>query len=129
MTHETEQVLRDYFELITAGDIAGAWALYADDVVLHVPGQHLLSGDYHGRDDVTAFNGKVREMTNSTFRLTPHDLLGSANHAVMLADVSAERNGTVLEWRRVSISHVSEGKITEIWFHESDQAGVDELFS
>ena len=37
------------------GDVEPALALFGDDVVMHVTGDHPFAGDYHGKDAVRAY--------------------------------------------------------------------------
>src|SRR4051794_28647756 len=62
------------YEAFGAGDIQTVMDLFTDDIAWHIPGKNPLAGDYHGKDQVMGFFGKLMEMTGGTFRLTIHDL-------------------------------------------------------
>ena len=53
--YETEKVLRAAATAMTTGDMDALSALFADDVVVHVPGTNQLSGDHKGK--AAAFTG------------------------------------------------------------------------
>jgi ketosteroid isomerase-like protein len=80
--HETEKVLRAAATAMTTGDMDGLSALFAGDVVVHVPGTNQLSGDHKGKEAAfTGYMGKVMALTNGEFVFEPHDIAGSEDHA------------------------------------------------
>ena len=100
--------------------------LIADDVTWHVRGVGPLSGDYHGRDEVFAFFGRLAEETAGTFRLDVHDVLANDEHAVALCTLSASRGTKSVEVPVANVSHVRDGKVTEFWGATTDpQASID----
>ena len=121
-------VLQGYFDAMAAGGPPAAMPFYSENVVLDVPGAHGASGRYEGHEGIGAFGGRMRAITNGTFRLTPVDLLASDDHVVTVASATAEVGGRTLEWSRVIVSTVTDGTLSTLRFYESDQAAVDELF-
>lgn len=121
-------VLRGYFDAMAAGGPPAAMPFYSEDVVLEVPGAHGASGRYEGRAGIGDFGGRMRAITDGTFRLTPVDLLASDDHVVTVATARAEVAGRSLQWSRVIVSTVSDGALSTLRFYESDQAAVDALF-
>ena len=120
-----EQARRGY-EAFATGDMATLTGVIADDVVWHVTGAGPLSGDYHGRDQVFGFFGRLAEETGGTFRLDVHDILANDEHTAVLATLSASRGGKSLEVPVVNVSHNRDGKITEFWASTTDpQATLD----
>ena len=100
--------------------------LIAGDVTWHVRGVGPLSGDYHGRDEVFAFFGRLAEQTAGTFRLDVHDVLANDEHAVALCTLSASRGTKSVEVPVANVSHVRDGKVTEFWGATTDpQASID----
>jgi uncharacterized protein len=55
------------------------------------------------------------QLSNGTFRAEKHDIVASDDHATLLAQITAERNGKKLDQRLALVIHVSNGKITEGW--------------
>ena len=72
------------------------------DVVLHVPGVHPLSGDHRGLASVGGFLQRTREATT---------------------------DGEHMELIEVLFRLGDDDRIAEIWFHNRDQAPVDEFWS
>jgi len=82
--HPNVELSRRGYDAFAKGDLATLSELIADDVTWHVRGVGPLSGDYHGRDEVFAFFGRLAEETAGTFRLDVHDVLANDEHTVAL---------------------------------------------
>jgi ketosteroid isomerase-like protein len=126
MAHPNERILRDYFDAVAAGDLDRAAGALTADVVLHVPGRNAMSGAVHGPEAWQAYLRRMREVSGGSFRIEPHDVLVSDEHAVTLAALHAEVGGRTLDWHRVGVYHFRDGRISEVWLHEDDQQAVDE---
>jgi len=121
-----EQARRGY-EAFAKGDMATLSELIAEDVVWHVKGAGQLDGDYHGRDQVFGFFGRLAEETGGTFRLDVHDILANDEHTAVLCNLSATRGNKSIEVPVVNVSHNNrDGQITEFWAATTDpQADLD----
>ena len=128
MSHPNADLLRAHLEALAQGDIAQAMSFYSDDVVFHYPGRNPLSGDHRGKEQVLALMGRVMGMTDGSFRPEVHDILASDDHVAALVTVHAARGGTEVAWQSVDLYHVRDGKISEHWVHEVDQALVDQFW-
>lgn len=127
--HPNEQLVRTQVQCFIAGDIQGWLDVVSDDLVVHVPPGHRLSGEYKGSQQfVERFIGKVMELTGGV-HLEVHDVLASDDHAVGLYTIRTERDGSTYEWQHVNVYHVADGKITEIWWTPFDQTKVAALFA
>jgi ketosteroid isomerase-like protein len=129
MAHPNEDLLRKGYEAFTKADMPAVQALFADDIVWHVPGRSPMSGDYKGVQEVLAFLGKSMEETQGTFGLEIHDLLADEEHGVALVVARGQREGKSLEDRQVHVLHLRDGKVTEFWAHPGDQYAIDEFWS
>ena len=124
--HPNVELTRRGYEAFAKGDLAALSELIADEVTWHVTGAGPLSGDYHGRDEVFGFFGRLAEETGGTFRLDVHDVLANDEHAVALCTLSASRGGKSIEVPVANVSHVRDGKVTEFWDSTTDpQASID----
>lgn len=127
--HPNEQVIRTQVERFIAGDIPGWLETVSDDLVVHIPPGHQLSGDYHsGQEFVEKFIGRVVELTGGV-HVEIHDVLASDDHGVGLYMNRTQRDGTTYEWAHVNVYHFGDGKITEIWWTPTDQEKIAALFS
>jgi uncharacterized protein len=129
MPHPNERLIQDVLAAFKAGDREVIERIYAEDVVLHIPGNNQLSGDYRGLDDVLEGLSRFRELTKDTWSAELHDVLANDEHAVALSTRRGERAGRFGAFRAVTIYHLRGGRIAEIWIHEADQQAFDEFFS
>jgi uncharacterized protein len=124
--HPNVELARRGYAAFATADMATLAELFADDVVWHVRGVGPLNGDYHGRDQVFGFFGRLAEETGGTFRLDVHDILANDEHTATLCTLSASRGGKSIEVPVVNVSHNRDGKITEFWAATTDpEASVD----
>lgn len=128
--HANEQVIRTALGAFTSGDMDGFSDVISDDIVVHVPGNHQLAGEYKGKDEFLGkFIAKAIELTGGSVQIEAHDFLASDDHAVGVYVMRAERDGRSAEWRHINVYHVGDGKITEVWWNPFDRETVDELFA
>lgn len=124
--HSNVELTRRGYEAFAKGDLATLTELLADDVVWHVQGVGPLNGNYHGRDEVFGFFGRLAEETGGTFRLDVHDVLANDEHSVALCALSASRGNKSIEVPVANVSHLRDGKVTEFWTSTTDpQASID----
>jgi ketosteroid isomerase-like protein len=127
MAHQNEEITRNGYAAFTKGDMDGVAALLAPEVVWHVLGRNVLSGDYHGVDQTLQFLGRLVEATEGTLRLDIHDVLANDEHAVALVHLRADRAGRTYDANETHITHIRDGRITEFWAVSTDQQAWDEL--
>ena len=110
--HPNAGLTRQGYEAFAKGDLTALSRLIAADATWHVSDTGPLSGDYHGRDEIFGFFGRLAEQTGGTFRLDVHDVLANDEHAVVLSTLSASRanksveipvTGTLLSPMRVTL--------------------------
>jgi ketosteroid isomerase-like protein len=129
MREQNLKVLEDYFAAMGAGDREKAATYYHPEVVLEVPGTHVASGTYEGLEGVGRFGATMAQATGGTFRLTPVELLAGEERVVTVARASATVGDRTLEWDRVIVSKVRDGKLAHLRFFEGDQEAVDALLT
>ncbi len=128
--HPNVERARRGYEAFAAGDTDAVDEQLADDIVWHVGGNNILSGDYKGKEAVFGFFGRLVQETGGTFSQEVHDILANDEHVVVLVQTTAERNGVHVDQRAVDIMHAdAEGKITEFWRFFEDGAAVDKMWS
>lgn len=113
-------VMKRAVQAFVKGDMATLSTLFAPDAVWHVPGRHMLAGDYHGQAEIFGFFGRLMEETGGTFRLEPIEVLPGENGGVYVDRVRAERKGRSLDILLLLRVTISGGRITEGWdcFHQ-----------
>jgi ketosteroid isomerase-like protein len=121
--HSNGEVIRQGFEAFDNGDMATIAEILAPDVVWHASGQHALSGEFRGQDEVFGYFGKLLQLTEGTFRQEIHALLADDDHVVVLANTNWDKPRP-FAGQNIYIWHVVDGRATECWLVETDQAGV-----
>ena len=128
--HPNVARLKKGYEAFASADMETLSDLFADDIVWHVPGSSPISGDYKGQEEVFGFFMRIGQETGGTFGFDMHDMLSNDDHAVVLADVHAERNGKTMNQKNVHIFHINDaGKVTEFWGMAEDSAATDDFWS
>ena len=127
--HPNAALLRKGYDAFAKGDTAALTGLFSEDVVWHLPGNNLISGEHRGRDAVFAVFAKTMELTGGTFKIDLHDIVANDEHTVSLSRASASRQGKQLDLRGVDIYHIRNGKVTEWWSFVEDQRLDDEFWS
>jgi uncharacterized protein len=114
----------DAFRARDSGALAG---LIDDDVVWHVFGSSPLAGEIRGREALFRWFDRLHEVSEGTFTLKEHDVLGTDDHVVALSTMSAVRDGVRISVNVVSVMHFRDGRQKERWFHPSDPTAWDAL--
>lgn len=103
---------------------------FADDIVWHVGGNHRLSGDYRGKDELFEYFATVRELTEGTLRLEPRSILSSDRHTARFIRATASRQDRSFDVTLAQVFKVGEdGRWTEYWALADDQEALDAFWS
>ena len=122
--------MREGFAAFGRGDLDALQSQYYDkDIRWHFPGKSPFGGDLAGVAEVIAWLGRSFEASGGTIRLELHDVVANDEHAVALFTARAERAGKRLEDNTVLVSHLRDGKQTEVWFYPADLYATDEFWS
>jgi len=104
--------------------------LFADDAVLHVPGDSVLAGDHHGPAAIAdGYFRRQRDLADGDLSVEPVRMDVRDTRGVLVYDVRARRGAEVLEDRQVGVFRLGKGKIQEGWIECSDQERFDRFFS
>jgi ketosteroid isomerase-like protein len=122
--------MRAYFDAWLRNDWDAAMAFWADEVVHHVAGHGPLSGDFHGKQAFLDAYGAIFERLGGTIEVVGlHDFVAGPDHAVALVTERAIRGDRSLDFNRVVVYHVRDGRIVETWSYDWDPAALDEFWS
>ena len=127
--HPNVALMRKGYEAFAKGDMAALTGLFAEDVVLHQPGNNQISGEHKGRDAVFAVFGKLAQLSGGTFRIELHDVLANDEHAVVLQRVTGSRPGRQLDARAIEVFHIKGGKVREWWSLTDSPEQEDQFWS
>jgi ketosteroid isomerase-like protein len=130
MAHPNEDLVREGFAAFGRGELdALRKRFWADDIRYHIPGRSPLAGDYEGTEQVIQFFARAFELTGGTFSAELHDVVANDEHAVALLTLRGERAGKQLNDNTAETIHFRDGKVSEVWFQQTDLYAVDEFFS
>ena len=127
--HPNLELLRRGYAAYGSGDMDTINELFADNVVWHVAGRNLISGDYDGKEQVFGFFGKIQELSEGTSKVEVHDLLANDEHGVAVVTESATRGGRQHRGNATHVFHLRDGQVTEFWDAQTDQYAVDDFWS
>jgi uncharacterized protein len=128
MTHPNAELLRRGYSAFTKGDIGTVLGVFADHISWHVPGRSPLSGDYEGREQVMSFFQKSMELSGGTLRVDADEIPADGERVVVLATVSAERNGHSWSSPEVHVWRVVDDEAVEFREFQVDQEIEDEFW-
>ena len=130
--HPNGEKIIELNRLYTSGDVeagnSALKAMYADDVVTHIPGRRATAGDYYGFAAFVASIEDLVEKSSGTFKQDLHAVLADDEHSCELYERSAVIDGVTHQWKSVDISNWRDGKIVEQWLIPVDAYQVDEIF-
>ncbi len=129
MAHPNEETVREGFAAFSAGDMDTLRRIIAPDAIWHVPGRSPISGSYKGIEEVLGFFGRTVALSEGTFAVDVHDIVGNDEHVFAAYAVSGKRAGKSLRDNAVLVFHVRDGRMTEAWATTGDQYGTDEFWS
>ena len=122
--------VRESLDLVQQGDFERLRDFYTDDVVWHVGGNHPLSGDYRGKDELMGYFERVRSMTDATLTIEPQSILASDRHVAMFTNVKAQRDGKSMDVVLAQVFKIApDGRWSEYWALADDQPTVDRFWS
>ena len=122
-------MLTAYADAWARGEPEQAWAYYADDVRMRLPGRGNLAGAYAGRDAVIGAIQALLDRTDGTpVKVEVIDRLVSPTRIAMVLREVVTRVDEQLELRRVNVYEVRDDHIASIDIFEADQYDVDEFF-
>jgi uncharacterized protein len=121
------KVVASYLAAMERGDREAALAVYADDVVMHVPGRSAFAGARRGRDAVAGYIRAAVARADRGLAVEVLDVLAEDDGervAVLLRETLRSSRGTLV-LRRANVYTVRDGRIAEIRIFEHDQYAVD----
>src|SRR5438093_11456945 len=127
MEHPDAASYRRTADAFRAGDLETLAELFDEDVIWHIPGASPLAGEVRGRDALWKWFDRLREVTDGTFTLEDHDVLGNGDHVVALNVMSAVTDGVRVHVNMVNVMHFRDGRQQERWFHPWDMAAWDTI--
>jgi ketosteroid isomerase-like protein len=122
---ENARVARELSDAFEAMDMQRLDALVADDVVWHEIGR---SEPRHGKEALRA-TAPGAGQADFEIRGENHDVLASDDHAVVLVNATATRDGRMFTYRTAEIYHIRDGQVVERWAFSDDTAAIKDFFA
>jgi hypothetical protein len=126
---DNAELVRSGYDAFSRGDVETVMALFADDILWHVPGRGPLSRDYRGPAEVLGFFREFMKLSNGTFHIYVDDILAKGDTVVALVTESAQRGGRSWSSPQVHVWTVDNGRITRFWQYQGDQQTEDEFWA
>ncbi|MEW2246052.1 nuclear transport factor 2 family protein [Streptomyces sp. NPDC006975] len=119
--HPHAALVRKGYDAFSQGDMDTLRQLMTSDCTQHVPGTHMLAGDYKGQDAIIEMYGRLMQETNGTMRVELRDVfVDGRGHAVALHHTTAERNGKRMDTDEVLVFRIVGDKASDL-----DQCSMD----
>ena len=130
MAHPNEELVRQGYKAFGEGDMDTLGSLFASDVVHAATGNTPLSGEYKGLDEVLGYYGKLFELSDGTFKAELKSVQVEGDDTVVATHHdSGQRAGKTLDQDETLTFTISDGKVTRLEEHHSDQAAYDAFWS
>lgn len=126
--HPNVELFQRGYTAFQTGDLETVASLFAPDIVWHIGGHNHHTGDHTGIENVLALFAANFAETNGTFKTEVHDIVANDTHGVALATISGEKDGKKLDDHYTHVAHFVDGKLTESWIFQEDQAAVDDFW-
>jgi ketosteroid isomerase-like protein len=119
-------VIRRYFEALSAKDFEAVAGMFADDIVWHQPGANRFSGTHRGSAAVGEMIGGMMTVSEGTFELAL-TAEPKVNGALVAAPVrfTAKRAGAAMALDGVDLVKIEGERIAEAWLFSADQQAED----
>ena len=72
---------------------------------------------------------RLREVTDGTFTLQEHDVVGNDEHVVAMSLMGAVKDGMAVTVQVISVFHYRNGRQRERWFHPTNLEEWDRMLS
>lgn len=127
--HPNLEAARKGYAAFDRGDMGEVQNAMANNIVWHVGGENMMSGDYQGKEAVLGLFARIFEESGGTFKNTIHDILANDEHGVALVNTTGSRGGRQLNERSVHSFHMKDGMMTEFWNFPEDQSAFDAFWA
>jgi len=122
------ELVTDYLAAAKRGDWHTAFGLFAEDILIHIPGRSALAGDRRGKDAAVGYIQTMRDRyRDGRIELEVIDMLASEERVALLLRERFHGDGPPVQIRRANVYRVQDGQIVELSISEADQYLVDEV--
>ena len=129
MGNANTELVRTAYELFGAGDMENLQKLWTDDIAWHIGGSSRIAGDHQGAAGIMAMLGELVGASEGTYRVELQSVVADDERGFSLHRATASKGGEDFELWTVLGYRFREGKVSEIWSFNYDQAVGDKLFA
>jgi ketosteroid isomerase-like protein len=122
-------LIKSAYDAFSRGDTQSVFAVFAQNILRHVPGRGPLSRDYRGHAEVAGFFEHFMGLSEGTFRIQIDEIIANRDRVIVLCTERASRAGRTWSSPQVHVWTVKDGRATVFWEYEGDQQGEDEFWS
>ncbi|MFI5047798.1 MAG: nuclear transport factor 2 family protein [Acidimicrobiia bacterium] len=110
------EAVRAHFHARASRDVDGAVAMFAPDVVLHLP-DVVPFADQRGTERLIAVLEVALQSTDGTYAADLIDVVGGGNVAVAVVAVTATRDGAPVAYHQAWTYRFERDVVVEAWLH------------
>jgi len=122
-------LIKNAYDAFSRGDTQSVFAVFAENILWHVPGRGPLSRDYRGPAEVGGFFEHFMDLSEGTFRIQIDEILANPDRVVVLCTETARRGGRSWSSPQVHVWTMKDGRATAFREYEGDQQSEDEFWS
>jgi len=126
---ENGALVRRIFDAFTRREGFALRGLFAEDAVWTVPGNGVMAGEYHGREEIFRFLARLPKETGGTYGSELLDVLASDERAAALYRARGARHGRTLELDQVLLFRIGDGLVQEVLALPSDPEAFEEFWA
>lgn len=124
-----KEVVQNYAEALSKGDIPTAFSFFGKEVKWHQPGANQFSGLKKGTSEIGKMIGAMMEATKGTFALNANgSLMANMSFVVMPVRFSGTIDDRRIDMTGIDLFEVYKGKITAVWLFSDNQKIEDEFW-
>ncbi len=112
--HPNATLVRRGFAAFSSGDFDTLSEIIAPDAEQHLTGDHLVSGDYKGRDAIFGLYAKLAELTDGTLRVDLEHVATSGDQVVALYRETGQREGRTLDTHHALVFQILDGRAVDL---------------
>jgi ketosteroid isomerase-like protein len=120
--------VREAYAAFAAGDGRALVALLSDEVVYHLPGNHLGGGTLRGRAEIFGRLATAAAALDAQPTIRIGAVVGSGEWVISRERFRARRGERVLDQDVCVVWRMSDGRCTEMWARFADQAACDRFW-
>jgi ketosteroid isomerase-like protein len=126
---ENAELVRRIFDAFARKQGFALRGLFADDATWVVPGDGVMAGTFHGRDQIFRFLARLPKETDGTYGSRLIDVLASEDRAAALYRAFGSRKGRTLDIDQVLLFRIEDGRVVHVLALPCDPAAFEEFWA